>query len=156
LEEREHSILPAAALVFNVEAPTGNTRKQIGSGLVDYSLYGVAQKSLTKRTKARLNGGILFVGNGSTGLVGIRTRRGGVLTANASLVRDFTPRLRLGAEIFGAASNNFNIDQRQLVGQVGGGYMLSEKLEITFGVLGGRYPGSPRVGFQVGFAYDFR
>lgn len=155
LEERERSKLPAAAVVFNVEAPTGNTRKQIGSGLVDYSLYGVAQKSLTKRTKARLNGGVLFAGNDATGLIGIRTRRGEVFTANASLVRDFTSRLRLGAELFGAASNNFDVSQGQLIGQVGGGYILTENLEITFGVLGGRYPGSPRVGFQVGFAYDF-
>ena len=155
-EEREGSIFPAVAVVFNVETPTGSTRKQIGSGLVDYSLYGVAQKSLTKRTKARLNGGILFSGNDATGLIGIRTRRGEVLTANASLVRDFTPRLRLGAEIFGAATKNFDVNQRQLIGQVGGGYLLAENLEITFGVLAGRYPGSPRAGFQIGFAYDFK
>jgi hypothetical protein len=28
--------------------------------------------------------------------------------------------------------------------------------EFTFGALGGRFPASPRVGFQVGFAYDFK
>lgn len=54
LDEREGSRRPAASVVFYVEAPTGSTRKQIGSGLVDYGLYGVLQKSLTKRTTGRL------------------------------------------------------------------------------------------------------
>src|SRR6476660_850472 len=51
LAEREGSKRPAMALVFYVEAPTGNTRKQLGSGLVDYWLYGVIQKSFTTKTK---------------------------------------------------------------------------------------------------------
>jgi hypothetical protein len=154
LEEREHSILPAASVVFNIEVPTGSVRKQIGSGLADYSFYGIAQKSLSKRTKARFNGGVVFAGNGATGLIGIRAR-GEVFTANGSVVHDLTPRLRLGAELFGAFSNKFDVSRRQLIGQIGGGYLVAENLEITFGVLGGRYPGSPRVGVQVGLAYDF-
>ena len=154
LEERERSKLPATTVVFYVDAPTGSARKQIGSGLTDYGFYGVLQKSITKGTTARLNGGILFAGNSSTGLIGIRTR-GQVFTANGSLVRNFTPRLRLGAELFGAVSSNFDLGRGQLVGQFGGGYGLSEKLELTFGVLNGRFVASPRLGFQVGFAYDF-
>ena len=86
-DEREGSKLPAVAVVFYVEAPTGSTSKQLGSGLVDYWLYGVLQKSLTKRTTARLNGGVLFAGNSSTGLIGIETTRGQVFTGNGSLVR---------------------------------------------------------------------
>ena len=154
--EREGSKLPAASVVFYVEAPTGNTRKLLGSGLMDYWLYGVLQKSLTKRTTGHLNGGILFAGNSSTGLIGIETTRGQVFTANGSLVRQFTPRLNLGAELFGAVTNNFNLSRGQLVGQIGGGYTPTENLELTFGVLGGRFPASPRIGFQVGFAYDFK
>lgn len=156
LDEREGSRLPATSVVFYVEAPTGNTRKQIGSGLVDYWLYGVLQKSLTKRTTGRLNGGVLFAGNSSTGLIGIRASRGQVFTANGSLVRDFTPRLRLGVEVFGAVTNNFELSRGQLEGQIGGGWTLAENLELTFGVLAGRFSASPRVGFQVGFAYDFK
>ena len=155
LDEREGSKLPAAAVVFYVEAPTGSIRKQIGSGLVDYWLYGVLQKSFTKRTTGRLNGGILFSGNESTGLIGIQTARGQVFTGNGSLVRNFTPRLRLGAELFGAVTKNFALSRGQLEGQVGGGYTVSEHLELTFGVLGGRYSASPRFGVQVGLAYDF-
>jgi hypothetical protein len=123
--------------------------------LVDYWLYGVLQKSLTKKTTARLNGGVLFAGNSSTGLIGISSARGQVFTGNGSLVRNFTPRLRLGAELFGGVTNNFNLSRGQLEGQIGGGYGVSNKLELTFGVLAGRFAASPRVGFQVGLAYDF-
>src|ERR1041384_6261047 len=123
--EHEDSKLPAATVVFYAEAPTGSTRKQLGSGLVDYWLYGVLQKSLTKRTTGRLNSGILFAGNSSTGLVGIVT-------------------------------NNYELSRGQLMGQVGGGYAFTQNFELTFGVLGGRFPASPRAGVQVGFAYDFK
>src|ERR1044072_4341168 len=156
LDEREGSKRPATSVVFYVEAPTGSARKQIGSGLVDYWLYGVLQKSFTKRTTGRLNGGILFSGNESTGLIGIQWSRGQVFTGNGSLVRNFTPRLRLGAELFGAVTKNFALSRGQLEGQIGGGYALSDKLELTFGVLSGRYSASPRFGVQLGFAYDFK
>lgn len=154
-DEREGSKLPAAAVVFYVEAPTGNTSKQLGSGLVDYWLYGVLQKSLTKKTAMRLNGGVLFAGNSSTGLIGIETTRGQVFTANGSVVRNFTPRLRLGAELFGGVTSNFNLSRGQLETQIGGGYAFTHKFELTFGVIAGRFPASPRAGAQVGFAYDF-
>ena len=155
-DEREGSKLPAASVVFYVEAPTGSTRKQLGSGLVDYWLYGVLQRSLTKRTTVRLNGGILFAGNSSTGLIGIESTRGQVFTANGSLVRNFTPRLRLGAELFGGVTKNFDLSRGQLEAQIGGGYAFAERCEFTFGVVAGRYAASPRVGVQVGFAYDFK
>jgi len=153
--EREQSRLPAMSVVFYVEAPTGSPRKQIGSGLADYWLYGVLQKSLTKRTTGRLNGGILFAGNSSSGLIGIHGARGQVFTANGSLVRDFTPKLKLGVELFGGVTNNFNLSRGQLEGQIGGSYAVRENFAFTFGLLGGRFPASPRVGIHVGFAYDF-
>ncbi|HZI46609.1 MAG TPA: transporter [Pyrinomonadaceae bacterium] len=155
-DEREGSKLPAATVVFYAEAATGSVRKQIGSGLVDYWLYGVLQKSFTKRTTGRLNGGILFAGNSSTGLIGIESSRGQVFTANGSLVRNFTPRLQLGAEVFGGVTNNFNLSRGQLEAQIGGGYAARSNLELTFGVLAGRFVASPRLGVQVGFAYDFK
>ena len=155
-DEREGSKLPALAAVFYAEAPTGSTSKELGSGLVDYWLYGVLQKSLTKRTVGRLNGGVLFAGNNSTGLIGIETTRGQVYTANGSLVRNFTPRLQLGAELFGGVTNNFNLSRGQLEAQFGGGYAFTERFEFTFGVVAGHFPASPRAGVQVGFAYDFK
>ncbi len=153
--ERESSRLPAVSVVFYVEAPTGSVSKQIGSGLTDYWLYGVLQKSLTKRTTGRLNGGVLFAGNDSTGLVGIRGVRGQVFTANGSLVRQFTPRLTLGAELFGGVTNNFNLSRGQLEAQIGGSYAVRENFALTFGFIAGHFPASPRTGVQVGFAYDF-
>jgi hypothetical protein len=58
--------------------------------------------------------------------------------------------------MFGAVTKNFALSRGQLEGQIGGGYALSDKFELTFGVLGGRYAASPRFGVQVGFAYDFK
>ena len=152
--EREKSKLPALAIVFYAEAPTGSSRKELGSGLTDYWLYGIAQKSLTTRTTARVNGGILFSGNSSTGLIGIRTERGQVYTGNLSLVRAFSDKLSLGAEVFGAVTNNFKLDRGQLTAQVGAQYSLTKKLTLTFGLLGGSFTASPRAGVHLGFSYN--
>ena len=155
-DEHENSKVPALAVVFYIEVPTGNTSLQLGSGVTDYWLYGVAQKSLTRKTTGRLNGGILFAGNTSTGLVGIQTTRGQVFTANGSITRDFTSRLRLGAELFGAVTNNFDLTKGQLEAQLGGNYALNKKLSLAFGILGGHFVASPRTGAQIGLAYDFK
>lgn len=155
LEEREGSKLPALSTVFYVETPTGSVDKGLGSGLVDYYLYGIIQKSLTKKTTGRLNGGVIFSGNASTGLLGIQSRRGQVYTGNASLVRDFTERLKLGIEVFGAQSSSGHLDRGVLVTQFGGNYVLTKKLTLSFGLLAGRFTASPRAGAQLGFSYDF-
>jgi Ca-activated chloride channel family protein len=51
---------------------------------------------------------------------------------------------------------NFNLSRGQLVAQIGGDYALRDNLAFTFGVLGGRFPASPRAGVHLGFAYDFK
>jgi hypothetical protein len=155
LSEREGSKRPAMSAVFYVETPTGDTSKQLGSGLTDYWLYGILQKSLTNKTKARLNGGVLFSGNSSTGLIGLRSERGHIYTSNGSIVREFSDRLTLGAEVFGAVTSNLGSDRGQLTTQVGGDYILTKKLTLSFGILGGRFASSPRIGAHLGFAYDF-
>ena len=153
-EEREGSRLPALAAVFYIEAPTGSVAKQLGSGLTDFWVYGVAQKSFPKRTTARVNGGILFSGNSSTGLLGIRTQRGRVYTGNMSVTRDCTNKLSLGAELFGAVTSNFELNRGQLTTQAGGRYAFTKKFTVTFGVLGGRFSASPRAGVHLGFSYN--
>ena len=155
LAEREGSKMPALSAVFYVEAPTGSVQKQIGSGLFDYWLYGVIQKSATRKIRVRMNGGILFSGNDSTGLIGIHSERGHVYTGTASVTRDFNSRLNLGIEIFGAVTGNFKLNRGQLTTQLGGTYALTEKFSLAFGILGGRYSASPRAGVILGMAYDF-
>ena len=154
-DEREGSKLPAFSAVFYVELPTGSTRKQLGTGLTDFWLYGIAQKSLTKRTKARFNTGVIFSGNSPTGLIGARADRGRIFTGHASLVRDFTDKLKLGVEVFGAATDNLRLSRGQLTTQVGGNYSVNDKLTLTLGILGGRFSASPRAGLHLGVAYDF-
>ena len=155
LAEREVSKMPALGLVFYVEAPSGSVRKGTGSGLYDYWLYGIVQKSITKKTKVRLNGGVLFSGDDSTGLIGIKAERGHVYTGNASLVRNFNDKWTLGIEVFGAVTGNFKLDRGQLTTQIGGNYALTEKFSLAFGILSGKFSVSPRAGALLGFAYDF-
>lgn len=154
LKEREGSRWPALAASLNVELPTGDPARQLGSGLTDVWLYGIAQKSVSDRTKARLNGGILFTGNATTGVIGIKTR-GRVYTGAASFVRQFTHRLDLGAELFGAVSANFRLNRGQLQTQVGGNYALHKNFTLDFGLTAGRFAASPRLGAQLGLSKDF-
>jgi hypothetical protein len=115
---------------------------------------GVLQKSLTSKTKLRLNGGILFSGNETTGVIGIKTR-GTVLTGGASLVREFNPKLQLGIEVTGAVNKNLQLGKGQLQTLIGGNYFLRQNVSLDFGVVGGRYIASPRAGIQVGVSIDF-
>lgn len=153
-KEREGSRLPALTATFNVELPTGSTRKQLGSGLADFFLNGILQKSLTKKTTLRLNGGILFAGNTTTGDLGIRTR-GNVFVGGASLVKQITPKLDLGAELTGAVTKNLQLSKGQLQTLIGGNYALTKKMTFDFGIVGGKFSGSPRAGLQLGLSVDF-
>ena len=87
----------------------GKHQKATWTGLTDYWLYGVLQKSLTKPALGGLNGGILFAGNSSSGLIGIEAVRGQVFTGNGSLMRDFSDKLKLGIEVFGGVTDDFNL-----------------------------------------------
>lgn len=154
LREREGSQRPALAASFSVELPTGDAAQQLGSGVTDFTLNGVLQKTLAKRSTWRLNTGVIFSGNTLTGAVGLRTR-GAVFTGGTSLVRKFTPRLDLGAEVTGAFTRNFDLGERQLQAQAGGNYRLRDNLSLDFGVVAGRFSASPRLGAQLGISLDF-
>lgn len=153
-KEEENSRIPALTLSFNFEVPTGDIKRQLGSGLADFYINGILQKSLNGATKLRLNGGILFSGNETTGVIGIRSR-GTVYTAGGSLVREFTPKLKLGVELTGAMTSEFRLGKGLLRTQVGGNYLVRDNLSFDFAILGGKYIASPRVGVQLGVSIDF-
>ena len=145
---------PALAASLNIEAPTGDPHNGLGSGVPDYYLNGIAQKSLTDKTSVHVNAGCYFAGNTLTGLVGIR-QRGILFTSGGSIVRQFTPRLDLGVELNGAMNTQFRLPRGQLQGTFGGNYALQKNLTFDFGLIGGRFAGSPRAGIQLGFSKDF-
>jgi len=153
LKERENSRAPALAIAFNLELPTGDTKRQLGSGLADYYMNGILQKSLTGKTKLRLNGGILFSGNETTGVLGIKAR-GTVFTGGGSIVKKLSPKLQLGIELTGALESNFQLGKGQLQTLFGGNYQLRNNLSFDFGVVGGKYAASPRAGIQLGISID--
>jgi hypothetical protein len=154
-KESKGSRLPALGTSLYIEFPTGDATKQLGSGLTDYWLNLAAQKSLSGKTRINLNAGYLFAGNTSTGVIGIETTRGHVYTGGVSLLHDFTPRLTLGAEIYGGFTSNLNLGKSQFQGLVGGEYTIREGFAFTFGALGGAFVASPRIGVQIGFSVDF-
>jgi len=154
LKEREKSRRPALAITVNLELPTGDSEHQLGSGLTDVYINGVVQKSLTRKTRLRLNTGLLFSGNSTTGLIGIRTR-GTVITSSGSLVRQLNSKLQLGVELAGAFTGNPQLGKGQLQGMFGGNYQLRPNTSFDFGFVAGKYDGSPRAGVQLGVSVDF-
>jgi hypothetical protein len=153
-EEKEGSRLPAFAVSLAVEFPTGDARVQLGSGLIDCNGNLIMQKSLSPKNKWRVNTGIYFAGNTLTGALGVKTR-GTLFTGGTSFVRDFTPRLKLGVEITGVASTDLNLGRGALQLLGGGNYELKKDFTLDFGLAGGWFVGSPRIGPQLGFSYNW-
>ncbi len=153
--ERKGSRLPGLAASLYIEFPTGDSKKQLGSGLVDYWLNFIGQKSVTEKTRVTGNLGILFAGNTSTGVVGTLNTRGQVYTGGLSLLHDLNSRLTLGGEVYGGYAENGSLGRSQLQGMAGGQFTIRNGLVFCFGLLGGKYVASPRIGGQVGFSMDF-
>ena len=78
-----------------------------------------------------------------------------VFTGGASLVKEFTSKLDLGAEVTGALAKKPELNRGELRFQVGGNYSIKESCTFDFGITGGRFAASPRVGVQLGFSIDF-
>jgi hypothetical protein len=146
---------PALAASLYIEFPTGDSSRQLGSGLTDYWLNTIAQESLSDRTRVNFNLGYLFVGNSSTGALGVQSSRGHVYTGGLSVLHDFTARLTLGAEVYGGYDPTGNFGRSQLQFMLGTQYQLRSGMTLDLGVLGGKYVGSPRIGAQIGFSVDF-
>lgn len=149
------SRFPTLATSLYIEFPTGNERKELGSGLTDYWLNFIAQEPFSDKTRLNMNLGFLFAGNTSTGVVGVQTTRGQVYTSGVSLLHDFRPRLTLGAELFAAIADTAGLARTQLQFLGGGQYALRENFSLTFGLIAGKYTASPAIGGQIGFALDF-
>ena len=155
LRERESSSLPALTISGYVQIPTGNSNRSLGSGVIDYGINGIAQKTFKEKNIFRVNVGCIFAGNTVTGVLGISSVRGYVFTGGASYVRNISEKLHLGGEITGAVTSNFRLSKGQLQTQFGGNYQLKKNITLDFGFILGRFAASPRFGFQVGTSIDF-
>jgi hypothetical protein len=154
-QESKGSHAPAIAASLYIEFPTGDASQQLGSGLTDYWLNLIAQKSISEKTRLNANLGFLFAGNTSTGVLGTQNTRGQVYVGGLSLLHDFTSRLTLGGELYGAYATNDALSRGQFQGMAGGQFAIRKNLSLCFGILGGKYVASPQVGGQIGFALDF-
>jgi hypothetical protein len=153
-QEKAGSKLPAITVSLNIEPATGNSKLQLGSGLTDYYLDSVFQKTLSPKNILRVNAGATFAGNTLTGAVGIKTR-GTIFTGGASLTRQFTQKFDLGFEVYGGYTENLTLGRGELLQQLGGNYEIRKGFTFDFGALAGEAVGSPRYGLQVGFSKDF-
>jgi hypothetical protein len=153
-EEKPESKWPAFSASLNLEPPTGSAKLQLGSGLMDYYLNGIVQKTLPRGNTLRINGGATFAGNTLTGAIGIKTR-GTIFTGGASLVHQFTKKLDLGLEVYGGYTAKAALGRGELEEQIGGNYEIRKNFTLDFGALTGQAVGSPHFGFQLGFSKDF-
>jgi hypothetical protein len=78
-----------------------------------------------------------------------------VFAGGLSLLHDFSKRLTLGGEIYGAYTNTGSLGRSQLQAMAGGQFAIRDGVAFCFGLLGGKYVASPRIGGQIGFAVDF-
>jgi hypothetical protein len=154
-QEAHASHIPALSASLYVEFPTGDSSRQLGSGLTDYWLNFIAQRHLSEKTRLTANTGIVFAGNTSTGVVGIESTRGRVYVGGISVLHDLNPRWALGAEVYGGFASHPGLGRSQFQILAGGQYTIRGGLTLDFGVLGGKYAASPRIGVQVGFSADF-
>ena len=153
--EHANSKWPAITLGLYIEIPTGNPDNQLGSGIADYWLNVIAQKSLTPRLTYRINSGILFSGNTLTGAIGIRSTRGLVFTAASSLTYKWTDRWLVGGEVAGAFTQQVELGKAQLQMQFGAKYSVSKSIGLDFAATAGKFEGSPRLGGAFGISIDF-
>ena len=115
---------PALAASLNIELPNWELTEATWLGYYGLLPEWNRAKIPHGESQGANHGGVYFAGNTLTGAVGIRNTRGVVFTGGTSLVRDFTPRLDLGLEVYGAVSHNFDLGRGQLQTQLGRNYKL--------------------------------
>ena len=150
VREAPGSAHPAFTVSAAAEFPTGSEKKQLGSGLTDYVLNMVLQKTFAGTTAVHVNAGIQFSGNTQTGVVGIHTS-GRILTAGVSAVREVSRMLRLGLDLNGAEIHDGGLVEKQLQLTAGGNYALWKDGTLDFAIYAGWYS-APRVGFLLGLS----
>lgn len=153
-KDKEHSYLPAMAVSFILQAPTGNARRGLGSGVTNLGVRYIAQKQIGEKNTVRVNGGYLFAGNTIVGDLGILSVRGHIFTGSASYVRKINDKLQLGGEISGALTSKFQLSEGQLQVRFGGNYQITKKTSIDVAVAAGKFSASPRVALLIGITRD--
>jgi hypothetical protein len=149
VKENPDGARPAIAVTVALEFPTGNEQKQLGSGLTDYGLTAIFQKTFSG-TQLHANAGIQFAGNTQTGVVGIHTA-GRVLVGGLSAARDLSRRLRLGLDVNGAEVHDGGRVEKSLQLSAGGNYVFTRNETLDFALTAGWFD-APRFGLVLGLS----
>jgi hypothetical protein len=142
----------AVALTASLELPTGDREREIGSGLVDFTVAAIWQRRM-RGAVLHAHGVVVAAGNTQDGAAGIRAR-GTVLAGGLSIVRPVSRRLQLGAEIWGARSASAVVGGSTLHVQGGGNYAMRTSWFLDFAILAGWYE-APAAGVVLGTTVDF-
>ena len=149
VKEAPDGARPAFTITAAVEFPTGSEKKQLGSGLNDYVVNTIFQKTFSW-AQLHANLGIQFAGNTQTGVVGIHTS-GRILIGGLSAARDVSKRLRLGLDLNGAEIHGGGNVQREVQLLAGGNYILNRNETLDFAVTAGWFE-APRFGVILGIS----
>ena len=149
VKEAPDGARPAFAVTAAEDFPTGSEEKQLGSGLTDYVLDTIFQKTFSG-TQLHANAGIQFAGNTQTGVVGIHTP-GRILIGGLSAARDFSERVRLGLDLNGAEIHDGGRVEKSLQLTIGGNCALTRNDTLDFAVAVGWYD-APRFGLILGIS----
>ena len=153
-QERDTSRWPALTMAFAVEVPTGDSSTQLGSGVFDYRLIAIAQKTLSPRIKLRVNQGVAVLGEH----VDWRGRPGGTgcrLSCRRVACAAICSAIVLGRRAHWRASPKRPEQAGQRCRSSSGANTNTEHVSIDFGVVFGQLGESPRVGLQIGLSIDF-
>ena len=141
---------PAFTFSAAIEIPTGSEKKQLGSGIADYLVNLIVEKSVGTATVVHGNAGVQFAGNTATGAVGIRTP-GVIYSAGLSMAHDFSSRIRLGLDLNAAEVHDGGPLERQIQLTAGGSWAVLSQDSVNFAVLVG-WDRAPRAGVIFGFS----
>jgi Putative MetA-pathway of phenol degradation len=136
---------PAVALAFSVQAPTGDADRDIGSGVTMTWLNAIVGRKVSSKTNVSANLGFMPTGNPSVGALGINARRGRIVTFGGLVNTEITSKLKLGAEVNGAATTTGDA-AHQLHVLSAGNYELRRGVTLYGGVVVGHYTRTPRYG----------
>jgi hypothetical protein len=140
---------PEISLSTKFEFPTGDPKTYLGSGFFDWQNVLIVEQHLLGTTH-RVNTGVVFFGNTSTGIEGILIDTK-VAIYGYSVSREITKRLLLGAEVSGSAASHVSFADAEMELLAGGMYKLSRNFELDFAYSKGLKSASPTRGFVIGF-----
>ncbi|MBI3791518.1 MAG: hypothetical protein HY275_11655 [Gemmatimonadetes bacterium] len=145
--------LPAFYGTVQVEVPTGDAARSLGTGETDVVVNAIAERTLANGVVLRGNLGAVLTGNSLTGVVGL-SRNGFIAVASGAVGVRVHPRFLLLAELSYAQARYPDDRDKEFRAQLGGWWRLSDRSQIGVAYQAGWYA-TPGHQVQVGWSVDY-